>query len=135
MKNQKQLDERDQPRRQGEGAEDDGGMRRYARGGIALTIASAPEEERQRSGSQPRYPYSDQEPFQGPSQERHQPSSYANQSLDQNQQRYGRRPETASNKRLPKELSNIESTIKSKVDHDRRMFLEKQRIMEARQYQ
>jgi hypothetical protein len=51
MKNQELLDQGEQPRGQDEGAEDDGGMRRYARGGIALTIASAPEEERQRSGS------------------------------------------------------------------------------------
>jgi len=34
----------------------------------------------------------------------------------------------------PKEYEVVSSTIKGKVDQDRRMFQEKQRIMESRKY-
>lgn len=40
-----------------------GGMTKFARGGIAMTINTIPQEERERSGSQPRYPYDDAQPF------------------------------------------------------------------------
>ena len=42
-------------------------MKRFAKGGIAMVISTVPEEERSRSGSQPRFPYQGEEPFKGPS--------------------------------------------------------------------
>ena len=38
-------------------------MQKYAKGGVAMTINSVPQEERSRSGSQPRYPYNGDQPF------------------------------------------------------------------------
>jgi len=60
MRNQGQENDEDQEQDRREG-----GMTKYARGGIAITIASAPQDERERtrSGSQPRYPYQDSQPF------------------------------------------------------------------------
>ena len=44
--------------------EEGSAMRKYAKGGIALTIdATKDREDRERSGSQPRYPMNDQKPF------------------------------------------------------------------------
>ena len=99
IKNQEheaKVDQRD-PR------ETDGGLRRYTKGGIAMTIVAAPEAERSRSGSQPRYPYMDREPFQvqqDDSRARNNMSSYDTQGVK------------TSGKRVPKELGHVESTIK-----------------------
>lgn len=41
-------------------------MQKFAKGGIAMTIACVPAEERNRSGSQPRNPYGGAEPFYQP---------------------------------------------------------------------
>ena len=43
-----------------------GGMRKFAKGGVAITISASPEqEERERSGSKPKYPFMDLDPFKG----------------------------------------------------------------------
>ena len=89
--------------------EDGSAKRRYARGGIAMTIDAAHDRE-ERSGSAPRYPMNGQEPFRGRSAERELRTSYK-----------GWRPEpTNMNRKIPKELAGIESAIKNKVDADRR---------------
>jgi len=45
------------------------GLAKFAKGGISMVINAAPAEERSRSGSQPRFPYQDAVPFQGPIQQ------------------------------------------------------------------
>ena len=41
-------------------------MQKYAKGGFAMTIsASMEQEERSRSGSKPKFPFMDQQPFRG----------------------------------------------------------------------
>ena len=43
-----------------------GGMRKYAKGGMAITISASPgQDARQRSGSKPRFPFEDLDPFHG----------------------------------------------------------------------
>jgi hypothetical protein len=37
--------------------EENGGIQKFAKGGIAMVINSAAAEERSRSGAQPRFPY------------------------------------------------------------------------------
>ncbi len=46
---------------------DAGNMRRYAKGGMAITInlTGSQSHEENRSNSKPRYPFMDQEPFHG----------------------------------------------------------------------
>ncbi len=46
---------------------DGGNMRRYAKGGMAITInlTGSQSHEENRSNSKPRYPFMDQEPFHG----------------------------------------------------------------------
>ncbi len=103
--------------------ETSGGMRKYARGGIALTISSVPQDERSRSGSKPRFPYMDQEPFQsGGTYQSKEKLTRQKESFSQSFSR----PSTA-NKRLPRELSRVESTIKHKLEQDKRMYFERQR--------
>jgi len=110
------------------------GMTRYARGGVAITIAAAPAEERSRSGSQPRYPYMDSEPFQGPSQHAGLDSS-AGAAYPIERPGPHHRTNSSKYKRVPKELAGIGSTIKSKVDYDRRVYQERQRIQDSQQFQ
>jgi hypothetical protein len=43
--------------------EENGGISRVAKGGLSMVITSAPAEERERSGSQPKFPYQGEEPF------------------------------------------------------------------------
>ena len=95
-------------------------MTRYARGGIAITIASAPQEERSRSGSQPRFPYRDRAPFQGPPRE----AQWQDQDAlaEYQQEAYHHQRNSSKYKRVPKELAGVESAIKEKVEYDRRMF-------------
>ena len=41
-------------------------MQKFAKGGVSMTIsANITQEERSRSGSKPKYPFMDQEPFKG----------------------------------------------------------------------
>jgi hypothetical protein len=75
-------------------------MTKYARGGLAITIASVPAEERARSGSQPRYPYQDSEPFLGLEQEqqvrsRSPPREYMN---------YAQARHDSAGRKVPREL-------------------------------
>jgi len=128
---QQQIEAQQNRQRNQQMMEDEGGLTRFAKGGMAITIASAPADERSRSGSQPRYPYT-QEPFTRHRQQDRPASNgreeYYQHERSNSQGRQGQR-------QMPVGLAGIESTIKSKVDMDRRLHQEKQRIQESRQYQ
>ena len=92
-----------------------------------MTINSLPQDERSRSGSQPRFPYMDRQPFQ--EQDRgHYGQSYQQPRPQQT------RPDSGGYPR-PQAYEGVQSTIKGRVDQDRRMFQEKQRIADSREYQ
>jgi len=92
-------------------------MTKFAKGGIALTINTVHQEERERSGSAPNFPYDHAQPFQGqnPSNRRYSPPRQF-QNINYS------RGESDQKRRIPKEYQSVESNIKEKVSQDRRMF-------------
>lgn len=106
MKNQNAITQND-----GADSELQGGMTKFARGGISMTISTVPQEERERSGSQPRYPYEQAEPFQGQNPQNRKYSPPRNQYRAQSRGTSG-----SKSRRVPKEYQGVESTIKSIVD-------------------
>lgn len=84
-----------------------------------MVITSAPAEERERSGSKPRFPYQGEEPFQGPTVQQYKPKERRKEVEFADQRRS--RP-NSSGRRLPKELQNVKSTIKWKVENDKQRY-------------
>lgn len=80
-----------------------------------MVIQTAAAEERERSGSQPRYPYADQQPFRG-----HE--GYQSQPVAQRRSNHVvQRPGTAV--RRGDRFNYVESTIKSQIMQDKNSFL------------
>ena len=121
-------------------------MRKYARGGVAITISASPEqEERERSGSKPKFPFMDLDPFRG-HEIPHPAREDSNEAALREQRRSTQRAVAAARsqssvdrlyqqRKIPQQYQSVESSIKSKIDYDRRQHLEKQRVKEMRQYQ
>jgi hypothetical protein len=111
MRNQNALGGEEEERDQRQAA-----VAKCSRGGIAMTINSLPQDEHSRSGSQPRYPYMDRQPFQ--EQDR---GHYGQVYQQLNQPQHTRNDSGGAYKR-PQQYEEVQSTIKNKVDQDRRMF-------------
>ena len=107
-------------------------MSRMAKGGVALTITASPEDSnnRSRSGSKPRYPYQDQEPFQVNQRPNMEENPYYQPPYQVQQ-----RPRSNYQQRVPRELHGIGSTIKSKVEQDRMQYQERRRLSDSREEQ
>ena len=98
-----------------------------------MTISASPEqEERERSGSKPKYPFADLDPFRG-NEIPHPDRDNSNELVLREQRRSGRRQtEIAKSqssverlyqqRRIPQQYQSVESSIKSKIDYDRRQY-------------
>lgn len=112
------------------------GMRKFAKGGVAITISASPEQdERERSGSKPKYPFMDLDPFKG-NEIPHPDRENSNEQVLREQRRSARRHVEAAKsqssverlyqqRKIPQQYQSVESTIKSKIDYDRRQYQEK----------
>lgn len=92
-------------------------MRRYAKGGMAITInlTGSQGREENRSGSKPRYPFMDQEPFHG-------------NEIPTRQRNSVRKPDNQADRPLykSKQFQQVGSSIKQIIDKDKRIFQERQ---------